>query len=502
MRLLADYHVHSNFSRFFHGKNTIEELVRTANAIGLKEIAITDHGFKHMCRTNKAKMRKAREIIDEINEWSTTKVLLGIEADIISEDGTIDVDNETLAMLDILIVGYHKLIKTDFANFFGKTGGTQADVQRCTNAFLNAIERYPITIISHLDSILKTDLYQIGHACKEKGVLVEINNRHTKWNKEQVDELIASDCLFVVSSDAHSREKIGEVDNAFDIIKKYEIPTENVANVEFTLEEKTETDIELDMFYGMYKKKLEERQLKEDAKEEKKRYEFTESLSPEMEKALQEIAQEQGLSYVKREEVQETEDDLFAETMAEIALIKQAQNYISENKLKEFENQNEKLVDLKEIERDEKVVQNAQNVSGETFAELPKNFVNTASLTADEPKENSVVIEESKPEEVNVVEPAIEVSQDVEVKEPVTTKVVPVSANVQESEKQPETPEILNFAVKTKKTVQESKPVATRSAAKTVSVNNSDAKPVQRKTSKARGGFMNNISNIVGDSKK
>ena len=112
MRLLADYHVHSKFSRFFHAKNTIEELVLSANAMGLQEIAVTDHGYKHWCRTSKANMKKARQIIDEINEWSTTKVLLGIEADIIAEDGTIDVDNETLAMIDILIVGYHRLIKT------------------------------------------------------------------------------------------------------------------------------------------------------------------------------------------------------------------------------------------------------------------------------------------------------------------------------------------------------------------------------------------------------
>ena len=116
MRLIADYHIHSKFSRFFHGKNTIEELVCAANSMGLKEIAITDHGFKHWCSTSKRKLKKARAIIDEINEWSSTKVLLGIEANIIAEDGTIDVDNETLAMLDILIVGYHKLIKTDYKN--------------------------------------------------------------------------------------------------------------------------------------------------------------------------------------------------------------------------------------------------------------------------------------------------------------------------------------------------------------------------------------------------
>ncbi len=473
MRLLADYHVHSNFSRFFHGKNTIEELVRTANAMGLKEIAITDHGFKHLFKTNKAKMKKARQIVDEINEWSTTKVLLGIEADIIAEDGTIDVDNETLAMLDILIVGYHKMIKTDFAGYFGGMSKTQEDIQRCTNAYLNAIERYPITIISHLDSILKTDLYQIGHACKQKGVLIEINNRHTHWTKDQVDELIASDCLFVVCSDAHSREKIGEVENAFNIIKKYEIPTENIANVEFTLEEKTATDIELDMFYGMYKKKLEEKEQREGAKEEKKRYEFTESLSDEMEKELQKIAQEQGLKYVKNQEESETDEDLFNETLQEIALIKQAQNYLSENKLKEFENQNEKLADLKEVEEEKPVVQNAQNVSGETSSNLPKNFTDV----------NALIGEKTEPEPVVATEvltaPVDEDPKWVEIQK--TPKTEPVEDNVQT---------IVNFAVKNNRN---KKPEPAKAEEK--------PKETAKKTTQKRGGFMQNFSSMIGDEK-
>ena len=88
----------------------------------------------------KEKIKKARELIDDINEWSKTKVLLGIEADIISDDGTLDVDNETLAMLDILIISYHRMTFTNFANYFGFAKKTKEAKQRCTNAFINAIK--------------------------------------------------------------------------------------------------------------------------------------------------------------------------------------------------------------------------------------------------------------------------------------------------------------------------------------------------------------------------
>ena len=41
----GDYHTHTTFS---HGTGSVEDNVASARALGLKEIAITDHGFGHM----------------------------------------------------------------------------------------------------------------------------------------------------------------------------------------------------------------------------------------------------------------------------------------------------------------------------------------------------------------------------------------------------------------------------------------------------------------------
>ena len=322
MKLLVDLHTHSKFSRFGHGKNSIEEMVYKANELGLKEIAITDHGYKHFFRTSKQNLIRAREIINELNTWSKTKVLLGIEADILNENGDLDIDEETLDLIDILVVGYHRMISTDFAGFFGKQPKTSQAIEKATRAYLNAIDRWPITFISHLDSVLTTDLYRIGKACKENNILIEINNRHTNWNDRQIEELLASDCMFIVSSDAHCEEDIGVADNAFNLIKKYSIPAENIANVEFEEEELTEEDKENRLYLNLYrqlKKSNNDEEIISDNNENKPAgaYRAIDSyvpvssgskgyLSKEMEDALERIALEKGINDYKRKDGQES----------------------------------------------------------------------------------------------------------------------------------------------------------------------------------------------------
>lgn len=343
MKLLADLHTHSKFSRFKHGKNTIEEMALEANEIGLVEIAITDHGYAHFFRTNKQNLKQARKIIDEINTWSKTKVLLGIEADIVSENGDLDIDNETLSMLDILIVGYHKMIFTDFANFFGKTKKTEEAKRKCTAAFVNAINKYPVTIVSHLDSVLTTDLYEIGKACRERGTMVEINNRHTKWNEKQMQDLLDSGCMFVISSDAHSRNQVGKVDRAMEYITKYDIPSERIANVEFLEDEKSEEDRKYSAYRSVYEQITKQKKEKEEYIENKRRTEITGTISKEMEKALKDIAKEKGLHYEEKQQTVVEEDLLKSGFDGDFELIRQAEEYIKNQELENIQKENEQL---------------------------------------------------------------------------------------------------------------------------------------------------------------
>ena len=46
--LWGDYHTHTTYSRHRHGKGTVADNVRAALSCGLKEIALTDHGLRHI----------------------------------------------------------------------------------------------------------------------------------------------------------------------------------------------------------------------------------------------------------------------------------------------------------------------------------------------------------------------------------------------------------------------------------------------------------------------
>lgn len=427
MKLLADLHTHSKYSAPFHAKDKIEQMAYAANELGLVEVAITDHGYNHWCGTTLYKLAKARLEIDEINKWSKTKVLLGIEADIISEDGKLDIDEDTLQIIDILVVGYHRLIKTDFANYFGRQKKTKEAIEKATNAFINAINKYPVTIVSHLDSILTTDLYRIGKACAEKGVMVEINNRHCKWTADQVNELIASGCMFVVSSDAHRSEDVGNVNRALAIVKKYNIPLEMIANVQLDRSEKTEEDVELEEYYSLYLAKKKAKEEKEAALAEKRKTQFTNTLSEEMEAKLRDIAKEKGLHY---EEVPEEEDlveeyQKFRSTYAETEeLIKQAKDFLNQNALGEFDAQNTK------VDTDNGFLIDQLNDDEE-------DVVESADVIEEEPVKVEETIQE-KPQEIEKIDVQVEDNilsvmqkQNTAAAKPVSTVSKPISKTTQ-----------------------------------------------------------------------
>lgn len=458
MELIADYHVHSKFSKFLHGKDSIQELVNAANSLGLQEIAITDHGFRHLFGTNKKNLAKARELVDEINQTSPVKVLLGIEADIISEDGTLDVDNETLAMIDILIAGYHKMIKTDFAGYFGSKDDSPDAIQRNTNAYLNAIKKYPITIIAHLNYGVKVDVRQIANACANENICIEINNRHLYFSDDEAQALIDSDCMLIVDSDAHSRDEIAKVDKAFDFIKKHDFKSENFVNIKFDLSEMSEEHKEMDAYYSIYQDKLNKKREVELYNEERRQNEFTNTLSDDLEKQLKDIAEERGYRYTHNT----VADDTFninmdyGENYEAEELIARAEKYIAENKGKEpakaesqekstetpqQEETNEALPSVESHEGNEQV---SNGVSADGTAAAEQQTAEQLEKTGEQVEDNGTPVTKENVSENSSIETqakAVEKAETEKPSEQLNGNEVPEAAkNTETLEKPSETP--------------------------------------------------------------
>lgn len=236
MKVYKDLHTHSKYSKWNHGKNTIEELVKVAIEKKLEVIAISDHAPGHPFGVRKKLLEKRRNEILKLREkYPQIKILVGLEANLVSKNGDIDVDSKLRQNLDICLMGFHRAGFGGFWNMlkFGlwKSLFGKNQIKSNTTAYINAIEKNNIDIIAHLQQYIKVDVGKVAAAAQKKGVLIEINNRHLKFTKDDVKAMLKTGCKFIISSDAHRKNSVGEFENAIKFVVDNQIPIENIVNV-------------------------------------------------------------------------------------------------------------------------------------------------------------------------------------------------------------------------------------------------------------------------------
>ncbi|MBZ2175909.1 PHP domain-containing protein [Schnuerera sp. xch1] len=244
MKITADYHTHTIYS---HGKGTIRENVEVALERGLKEIGICDHGPGHyMYGVKREKLFKMRKEVDKLNEEykdKGIKVLLGVEANIIGYDGTIDVDDDIIDILDILLLGFHYGVLLNSINEYLLLNVLNPVsniiplfrdklIKKNTNAIIKAIEKYPIDIITHPGDKARLDIKRIAEAAYERGIALEINAKHNQLSVENIKIALDTKVDFYINSDAHYPEDVGNVEEGFERAKKANVPINRIKNVE------------------------------------------------------------------------------------------------------------------------------------------------------------------------------------------------------------------------------------------------------------------------------
>ena len=218
----GDYHTHTKFS---DGKGSVLENALAAKEKGLREIAVTDHGFRILTMGFKKYLR-AKECCREAERQTGVRVIAGVEADIISLKGDVDIREDHLEAIDYIIAGFHKFafpknvasfFKMYFVTYFNGIIPTgKRAVERNTRAVIEAVRRYPIKVLTHLNHSLKVNVGAVADACAEKGVLIEINAKHLKDFRGAWEALVKSNVRFIVNSDAHRPKDVGELQQAFD----------------------------------------------------------------------------------------------------------------------------------------------------------------------------------------------------------------------------------------------------------------------------------------------
>lgn len=229
---LGDYHTHTVYS---HGKGLIEHNVLFALRRSLKEVAITDHGFGHMAfGVKRKKIPEMRREIEKLKiKYPQIKVYLGVEANIVSRSGKTDVRTEDKQRLDITLCGYHKFVAGmspafAWSNNLGFSGAKT--VARNTEAYVKAIERNKIDILSHPGNFCKCDVREVARACKHFGTYFELNGKRVYLSDAEIAAAAEEGCEFICDSDAHTPKAVGVFAPQLEIIERVGIPTERIAN--------------------------------------------------------------------------------------------------------------------------------------------------------------------------------------------------------------------------------------------------------------------------------
>lgn len=239
MKIKGDYHMHTKYSG--DCKNELEDIVQKAIALGLEEIAITDHGPAHSGYGIKREdFFKLREEIDLINEkYPNIRVLMGLEANLLDETGLIDVDEEMRSKIDWLNAGYHfgsrfakdwRIHLLNYMSRFSKKAYEKAKAIN-TKTMVEAMKKNKINMITHPGAKGPIDIEAVAKVAADTGTFLEINASHGHLTVESIQIAMQYDVTFVVNSDAHKIERIGGVDKGFERIKASGLSTDRVYNL-------------------------------------------------------------------------------------------------------------------------------------------------------------------------------------------------------------------------------------------------------------------------------
>ncbi|MBR2860708.1 MAG: PHP domain-containing protein [Clostridia bacterium] len=239
--ITGDFHTHGSFS---HGKGSAMENAKEAVKKGLKSLAITEHGLFIIAGGLHAKeIKEARQEFDEAQKaFPQLKMYFGVEADLISPEGEIDLPKEFENVFDVVLVGMHyfvkgtkqrNVIKIVWRNLFRKFIRDREKLKEInTRALVNAMHRYRIDALSHLGTSMPDfDLERIAKAAEDTDTCIELNNKHCSLSLEQLVFLAKTNVKFLLSSDAHHPEKVGQVEQMLALALEAGIDEKNILNL-------------------------------------------------------------------------------------------------------------------------------------------------------------------------------------------------------------------------------------------------------------------------------
>ncbi len=198
LMLEVDFHTHTHFSHC--GIHSHLEILNQAKALGMKGVAVTDHGPA-------LKGRVSPTLFDRFQcPVKGLRFFKGMECNVLNEQGEIDLPQHLIPYMDIVLVGIHFNIQEGLGQ------------EAYTQMLLNVLARNPaVDVITHPnDEKYPVDFVALAKAAKQYGAALELNNSKSLLKRDDpavtralVKACQQEECLLAVGSDMHAIQELG-----------------------------------------------------------------------------------------------------------------------------------------------------------------------------------------------------------------------------------------------------------------------------------------------------
>jgi len=208
------FHCHTTYS---DGHNSVEEMARAAQALGLKYLGLADHSQSLTIANGLSpeRVRQQQAEIDCINKrLKGFKIFKGTECDILA-DGRLDYSDDVLATFDYVVASVHSHFKQSR--------------EEMTARIIKALRNPYVTMLGHATGRLllrregyPVDLEAVLQAAAESGTMIEINANPQRLDLDWIHckRAKALGVKIVINPDAHSAGEVALYRYGVDVARR------------------------------------------------------------------------------------------------------------------------------------------------------------------------------------------------------------------------------------------------------------------------------------------
>lgn len=214
--ICTDKHIHT---RYVDGEGTISEITKHAEALGLHQIAFTEH-----IRKESSYFRSYIKEIQKIRKKSVIQILAGFEAKINSFEGDIDVVSSVAAKAQVMIASVHRFPfrkKLYNPDDFKKDQCQAIELELSMVALKKSrfdVLGHPGGMSLHYFAEFPVSFFEeIIIGCRRNGIAFELNSKYHRLVLKRLLPLLKKHNPVVsLGSDAHN---IKDIENSTDFLR-------------------------------------------------------------------------------------------------------------------------------------------------------------------------------------------------------------------------------------------------------------------------------------------